>query len=41
MPRWPAYSESERATMLFNSECRVEKDPNRAERVAIDNILFP
>ncbi|MGA7869366.1 MAG: carboxylesterase/lipase family protein [Candidatus Binatus sp.] len=40
-PRWPAYSGSERATMLFNSECRVENDPNRAERVAIDNILFP
>jgi hypothetical protein len=26
--------------MLFNRECRVEKDPNRAEREAIDNILF-
>ena len=27
--------------MIFNSECRVENDPNRAERQAIDNILFP
>jgi hypothetical protein len=26
--------------MIFNSECRVEKDPNSAERQAIDNILF-
>ena len=40
-PRWPAYSASERATMIFNSECRVEKDPNQADRQAIDNILFP
>jgi para-nitrobenzyl esterase len=39
-PRWPAYNASDRATMIFNSECRVEKDPNRAERQAIDNILF-
>jgi para-nitrobenzyl esterase len=39
-PRWPAYDASERATMIFNSECRVEKDPNRAERQAIDDILF-
>jgi para-nitrobenzyl esterase len=40
-PRWPAYNASERATMLFNSECRVEKDPNRPTRLAIDSILFP
>jgi hypothetical protein len=26
--------------MIFNSECSVAKDPNRAERQAIDNILF-
>jgi para-nitrobenzyl esterase len=39
-PRWPAYNDSDRATMLLNRECRVEKDPNRAEREAIDNILF-
>ena len=26
--------------MIFNSECRLEKDPNRAERQAIDNVLF-
>ncbi len=40
-PRWPAYSESQRATMIFNSECRIENDPNQAQRLAIDNILFP
>jgi para-nitrobenzyl esterase len=40
-PRWPAYSSSDRATMIFNSECRVEKDPNHPQRMVIDNILFP
>ncbi len=40
-PRWPAYNASGRSTMLFNSECRVEKDPNQPQRLAIDNILFP
>jgi para-nitrobenzyl esterase len=39
-PRWPAYNASDRATMVFNSECSVRKDPNRAERQAIDDILF-
>ena len=39
-PRWLPYTASDRATMIFNSECRLEKDPNRAERQAIDNILF-
>lgn len=40
-PRWPAYDASQRATMIFNSECRVENDPNQAERLAIDSLLFP
>lgn len=38
---WPAYSTAERATMIFNSPCRVEKDPSRQERLAIDRVLFP
>jgi para-nitrobenzyl esterase len=38
---WPAYSAGERATMVFNSQCRVEKDPSRQERIAIDSVLFP
>jgi para-nitrobenzyl esterase len=37
---WPAYSAAERATMIFNSPCRVEKDPSRQERLAIDRVLF-
>ena len=38
---WPAYSAAERVTMIFNSPCRVEKDPSRQERLAIDRVLFP
>ena len=40
-PQWPAYSAEERATMIFNSKCRVENDPSRQERIAIDRVLFP
>ena len=38
---WPSYSAAERATMIFNSPCRVEKDPSRQERLAIDRVMFP
>lgn len=38
---WPPYSAAERPTMIFNSPCRIEKDPSRQERLAIDRILFP
>jgi len=40
-PNWPAYTAAERATMIFNSKSRVENDPARQERLAIDRILFP
>jgi para-nitrobenzyl esterase len=40
-PRWPAYTAADRATMIFNSESRVEKDPGQPVRQAIDGILFP
>ncbi|MHB8381798.1 MAG: carboxylesterase/lipase family protein [Candidatus Binataceae bacterium] len=40
-PHWPAYSAAQRATMIFNSRCRVENDPSRRERLAIDRVLFP
>jgi para-nitrobenzyl esterase len=39
-PRWPSYDASDRATMIFNQQCKVENDPNQAQRQAIDNILF-
>ncbi|HEV2171780.1 MAG TPA: carboxylesterase family protein, partial [Candidatus Binatus sp.] len=38
---WPAYSKAERATMIFNTPCRVENDPSRQERAAIDRVMFP
>ena len=34
LPAWPGYSESDRATMVFNVEPRVENDPMAAERRA-------
>lgn len=27
LPRWPAYTPDQRATMIFNTPCRVENDP--------------
>jgi para-nitrobenzyl esterase len=33
MPAWPAYTTAERATMILDAECRVERDPNREERL--------
>jgi para-nitrobenzyl esterase len=34
LPNWPAYTTSERATMMFNDECRVLNDPGKDERLA-------
>lgn len=34
LPSWPAYSSSERWTMVFDTECRVVPDPASAERRA-------
>jgi len=39
LPRWAAYSASERATMVFNDESRVVNDPIREERLAIFGAL--
>ena len=32
LPRWPAYDEKTRATMVFNNESKVENDPSALER---------
>ena len=32
LPVWPAYSTTERPTMIFDATCRVENDPMAAER---------
>jgi para-nitrobenzyl esterase len=34
LPKWPAYSLEERATMIFDKECKIERDPLREERLA-------
>jgi len=39
LPRWPAYSAERRDTMLFNNECRVESDPARGARLAMEQVL--
>src|SRR5262245_24990070 len=39
LPKWPAYSATSRDTMLFNNECRVVADPDRASRLAMEQVL--
>ena len=39
LPRWPAYSATARDTMLFNNQCRVERDPDRVSRLAMEQVL--
>jgi para-nitrobenzyl esterase len=33
VPRWPAYTLKNRATMWLDAECRIVNDPDRAERL--------
>ena len=39
LPKWPSYSINARDTMLFNNESRVEQDPDKAPRFAIEQAL--
>lgn len=39
LPRWPVYSAERRDTLLFNNETRVEQDPDRGPRQAMDRAL--
>jgi para-nitrobenzyl esterase len=34
IPMWPAYSSDDRATMIFDNQCKITRDPNGAERKA-------
>jgi para-nitrobenzyl esterase len=34
IPMWPAYSSDDRATMIFDNQCKITHDPNGAERKA-------
>ena len=39
LPKWPAYSAASRDTMLFNNASRVEQDPDRGPRLAMEQVL--
>ncbi len=39
LPHWAPYSAASRETMLFNDECRVEEDPDRVARIAMEKSL--
>ena len=39
LPRWPAYSATSRDTMLFNNECRTERDPGSGARLVMEQEL--
>jgi para-nitrobenzyl esterase len=41
LPHWPAFSEKDRATMIFDSTTRIESDPGKAQRLVLDPIVFP
>jgi para-nitrobenzyl esterase len=38
LPKWTPYTASERATMIFDNECKVVSDPNREELQAIRGL---
>lgn len=38
LPAWPRYSQSDRATMILDTVCRVESDPGGAARAALDLV---
>jgi para-nitrobenzyl esterase len=38
LPKWNPYIASGRATMILDNECKVVNDPNREERLAIQNL---
>jgi para-nitrobenzyl esterase len=35
LPKWPKFNTTQRATMIFNNECKVVNDPNGEERKAL------
>jgi len=39
LPGWPVYDEKSRSTMIFNTECRVEQDPEKDTRLFFKGIL--
>ena len=38
LPKWAAFDGTRRATMIFDSECKVVNDPNGAEQKLLRSI---
>jgi para-nitrobenzyl esterase len=38
LPNWPAFAIDQRATMIFNNECKIVHDPGKEERQALAAI---
>jgi len=38
LPNWPAFNRDQRATMIFNNECKAVNDPGKEERLALAAI---
>lgn len=36
LPAWAPYDASARATMIFDNDCRLESDPRKSDRLALD-----
>jgi para-nitrobenzyl esterase len=41
LPQWPAFRETDRHTMLFNNESKVEQDPIREKRLLLYEVQKP
>jgi para-nitrobenzyl esterase len=41
IPKWEPFTESLRATMVFNNECKAVNDPYREERLARKELIRP
>ncbi|MEQ1946988.1 MAG: carboxylesterase/lipase family protein [Bryobacteraceae bacterium] len=38
LPNWPSYNAEQRATMIFNNECKMVNDPYKEERLAMNTL---
>jgi len=39
LPKWPSYASADRATMIFDDECRIEHDPFASGRLALEHLI--
>ena len=39
IPSWPIYTTKDRATMIFDTACRVVHDPDREARLSLSRIV--